>query len=180
MCSVREVNTGNESGDDCIDFNITAELREATKLRGLKFIHQNIRSIRGKLDELNILVSQCPNLHILAFTEIWLNNDIADGEISIPGYKIFRSDRPNGRGGGIAVYIKESLSVIRRADLEKHFPGECSLLEILLPKAKGILFGTFYRPPSETDFMNPFSDVLELASAENKELIFSQIMFEGN
>ena len=45
------------------------------------------------------------------------------------------------------------------------------LLEILLPKAKGILFGTFYRPPSQTDFMNPFRDVLESASAENKELI---------
>ena len=36
LCSVREVDTGNESGDDCIDFNIAAELREATKLRGLK------------------------------------------------------------------------------------------------------------------------------------------------
>ena len=72
LCSVREMDTGNESGDDCIDFNIAAELREATKLRGLKFIHQNIRSIREKLDELNILVSQCPNLHILAFTETWL------------------------------------------------------------------------------------------------------------
>ena len=44
LCSVREVDTGNESGDDCIDFNIVAELREATKLRGPKFIHQNIRS----------------------------------------------------------------------------------------------------------------------------------------
>ena len=47
------------------------------------------------------------------------------------------------------------------------------MLEILLPKAKGILFGTFYRPPSQTDFMNPLRDVLESASAENKELIVS-------
>jgi len=45
------------------------------------------------------------------------------------------------------------------------------LLEILLPKAKGILFGSFYRPPSQTGFMNPFRDVLESANAENKELI---------
>ena len=69
------------------------------------------------------------------------------------------------------MYVKESLSIIRRVDLEQQFPGECILLEILLPKAKGILFGTFYRPPSQTDFMNPFRDVLETASAENKELI---------
>ena len=44
-------------------------LSEATNQRGLKFLHQNIRSLRGKLAELNILISQCPNLHILAFTE---------------------------------------------------------------------------------------------------------------
>ena len=165
------MDSGRESGVDGTDFNIATELREAIKLRGLKFIHQNIGSIRGKLDELNIVVSQCPNLHILVFTETWLNNSIADGEISLPGYKILRSDRPNGKGGGIAVYVKGSLSIIRRVDLEQQFPGECILLEILLPKAKGILFGTFYRPPSQTDFMNPFRDVLESASAENKELI---------
>ena len=90
--------------------------------------------------------------------------------LSVP-YKILRSDRTNGKGGGIAVFVKGSLSIIRRVDLEQQFPGECILLEILLPKAKGILFGTFYRPPSQTDFMNPFRDVLESASAENKELI---------
>ena len=90
--------------------------------------------------------------------------------LSVP-YKILRSDPPNGEGGGIAVFVKGSLSIIRRVDLEQQFPGECILLEILLPKAKGILFGTFYRPPSQTDFMNPFRDVLESASAKNKELV---------
>ena len=69
------------------------------------------------------------------------------------------------------MYVKESLSISWRVDLEQQFPGECILLEILLPKANGILFGTFYRPPSQTDFMNPFRDVLKSASAENKELI---------
>ena len=114
-----------------------AELSEAVNQRGLKFLHQNIRSLRGKMDELNILVSHCPNLHILAFTETWLDNSISDGEVSLPGYSIFRSDQTNGRGGGIAVYVKETLFVIRRADLEKNFVGECMWLELLLPKAKG-------------------------------------------
>ena len=57
------------------------------------------------MDELNILVSHCPNLHILAFTETCLDNSISDSEVSLPGYSIFRSDRTNGRGGGIAVYV---------------------------------------------------------------------------
>ena len=89
-----------------------AELSEAVNQRGLKFLHQNIRSLRGKMDELNILVSHCPKLHILAFTETWLDNSISDGEVSLPGYSILESDLTNGRGGGIAVYVNETLSVI--------------------------------------------------------------------
>ena len=91
----------------------------------------------------------------------------------LPGYSIFRSDRTNGLVGGIAVYVKETLSVIRRADLEKDFVGECIWLELLLPKAKGVLFGTFYRPPSQSDFLNPFQEILELANAENKETLIT-------
>lgn len=92
LCSVKGMDSGGESGVECTDFNIATELHEAIKLRGLKFIHQNIHSIRGKLHEFNILISQCPNLHILAFTETWLDNGIADGAISLPGYEIFRRD----------------------------------------------------------------------------------------
>ena len=54
-----------------------AKLSEAVNQRGLKFLHQNIRSLRGKMDELTILVSHCPNLHLLAFTETWLDNSIS-------------------------------------------------------------------------------------------------------
>ena len=125
------------------------------------------------MDELNILVSHCPYLHILAFTETWLDNSIPDGEVSLPGYSIFRSYRTNGRGGGIAVYVKETQSVIKRADLEKDFVCECMWLELLLPKAKGILFGTFYRPPSQSDVLNPFQEVIELSNAENKETLIT-------
>ena len=123
------------------------------------------------MSELNILVSQCPNLHILAFTETWLNNNIADGEVSLLGYSIHRGDRADGLGGGIAVYVRDTLSVIRRSDLEIDFSGECMWLEILLPKAKGILFGTFYRPPSQSDFLDSFQEVLDCASAKNKEML---------
>ena len=57
--------------------------------------------------------------------------------------------------------------------MEKDFVGECMWLELLLPKAKGILFGTFYRPPSQSDFLNPFQEVLELANAENKKTLIT-------
>ena len=48
LCSVSGMEFGGESGVEYTDFNIATELNEAIKLRGMKFIHQNIRSIRGK------------------------------------------------------------------------------------------------------------------------------------
>ena len=42
LCSVKEMDSGGESGVECTDFIIGNELREAIKLQGLKFIHQNI------------------------------------------------------------------------------------------------------------------------------------------
>ena len=57
--------------------------------------------------------------------------------------------------------------------MEKDFVGECMWLQLLLPKAEGILFGTFYKPPSQCDFLNPLQEVLALANAENKERLIT-------
>ena len=98
--------------------NFPIELFEAAKLRGLKFINRNIRSLRGKLSEFIILTSKFVHLHILSFTESWLNDDTTDDEIALPVYNIFRSDRQYGIGGGIVEYIRDSIFAIRRTDLE--------------------------------------------------------------
>ena len=98
----------NLSGEEnLIETTLPPDLSEAVNQHSLIFSHI-IRSLRGKLDELNILISQCSNLHILAFTETWLNDNITDGEISLFGYSIYRRDRTNGIGGGIA-FISRTL-----------------------------------------------------------------------
>ena len=51
---------------------------------------------------------------------------------------------------------------------------ECLWLEIFLPSSKGILFGTFYRPPTGSrDFTDYFLENTERASFENNELILT-------
>lgn len=42
-----------------------------------------------------------------------------------------------------------------------------------MPKAKGILFGVFYRPPTQSDLLASFKEVLDCASAENKEMLIT-------
>ena len=78
FCSITTTNATEGEHSTEATLNFVTDLSEATNQHGLKFLHQNTRSLRGKLAELYILVSQCPNLHILAFTETWLNSNIAD------------------------------------------------------------------------------------------------------
>lgn len=65
--------------------------------------------------------------------------------------------------------------VTRRDDLEID-TVEALWLEVSLPKSRGFLVGTFYRPDCSSkyydkDFMVKFNNMLDIAAAENKELI---------
>ena len=47
--------------------------------------------------------------NIIGITESWANNDIADAELGLGGYIMFRKDRMGRRGGGVLLYIKETI-----------------------------------------------------------------------
>ena len=47
--------------------------------------------------------------HIIGITESWTNNDITDAEFGVAGYVMFRKDRMGRRGGGVLLYIKETI-----------------------------------------------------------------------
>jgi hypothetical protein len=49
-----------------------------------KVAHLNIRSIYNKIGSLKLLLNEKP-FDIFTISETWLNSDITDGEISIPG-----------------------------------------------------------------------------------------------
>ena len=47
--------------------------------------------------------------HIIGITESWANTDITDAELGLTGYVMFRRDRIGKRGGGVILYVKESI-----------------------------------------------------------------------
>ena len=47
------------------------------------------------------------DLHIIGITESWANKDISDAELGLT--VMFRSDRVGRKGGGVILYIKESI-----------------------------------------------------------------------
>ena len=75
-----------------------------------RILYTNIRSIMNKRDELEELIATCCPL-LVALTETWLSSDIADSEVAIPGYSVFRSDRDVRNGGGVMLLVRYDLDV---------------------------------------------------------------------
>ena len=75
---------------------------------GHRCVCLNARSIVNKRNELNIMVEYI-DPHIIGITESWANTDMTDAELGLPGYVMFRTDRIGRRGGGVILYVKESI-----------------------------------------------------------------------
>ena len=74
----------------------------------IKCVCLNARSVINKKNELDIMVDEIKP-HIIGITESWANNDITDAELGLEGYVMFRKDRMGRRGGGVLLYIKETI-----------------------------------------------------------------------
>ena len=49
------------------------------------------------------------DIDIIGLSETRLDETVRDSDVNINGYNIYRNDR-NANGGGVAIYVKESLS----------------------------------------------------------------------
>ena len=74
----------------------------------IKCVCLNARSIINKKTELNIMVDDIKS-DIIGITESWANNDITNAELGLEGYVMFRKDRIGRRGGGVLLYIKDTI-----------------------------------------------------------------------
>ena len=73
----------------------------------------NINSLLAHIDDLRIFVTDS-KIDILAINETKLDSSIGDSEISLPGFKVVRRDRPvNGRcGGGVCIYLRNNINYL--------------------------------------------------------------------
>ena len=79
--------------------------------------------------------------HIIGITESWANIDTTDAELGLTGYVMFRKDRIGRRGGGVILYVKESIQAYeikleREADCDDCFRKFKINYWISLPKSK--------------------------------------------
>ena len=91
------------------------------------------------------------------------------------GYNFEKRNRSVGKGGGVAIYIKDNINYIRRTDLENN-KLENIVIEIIINKSKNVLITTYYRPPNTskyltTNYNEHFEESLSLYCSESKEII---------
>ena len=117
-------------------------------------MNANIRSIVSKTDELTYYLSS-NNISVAALTETWLKDTMATEFFEIDGYSMIRNDRNGRRGGGVAVYIKNSLSYKHWSQLEEEDQETLwiTLRPRLMPQTFScMLVGIIYHPPNANNW----------------------------
>ena len=128
------------------------------KCRQLNICHSNIRSLsRAKL--LAIQTSLSSAFDIITLSETHLSANVTSDVFDLKGFHgIIRKDR-NGYGGGVAIYVKENLIYKRQHQYERN---DIEAVWIQINSSQGkFLICCAYRPPTDTEFWDRFSSVLD-------------------
>ena len=100
---------------------------DVSKCEILNFFLTNARSIMNKCDELEIILnSSSPSpVDIAVVTETWRPDQVADEYIAIDGFNLFTEKRTALKGGGVGVYIKNTIPARQLTDIEIPEELEC-------------------------------------------------------
>ena len=140
-------------------------LDDIRNTRGLKIAHLNIH----KTDSLRLQGVDSKTVDILTLSEAWLDGNICDTEINLPGFVCVRQGRTGikERYSGVAVYVREGLAFRLRIDINTG-GQECPWIELIRDKCKLTLVCCAYRAP-DSDFQTFISSLHESISSVDLE-----------
>nr|XP_055025620.1 uncharacterized protein LOC129415608 [Misgurnus anguillicaudatus] len=139
------------------------------KPNGLFGGHINIRSLVSKFEQIQFILTKS-NLDFLCLSETWLKANSPSAAITVPGYQILRRDRAKSKGGGVMIYIKNSIlyEEINLADCDL----ECIGLKIILSPQMSFSLIVLYRPPnSNIDFYEKLQSMLSNCNFDKEVMI---------
>ena len=115
----------------------------------IKACYVNARSLRNKFEDLEVLAAM-EKYHIIGVTESWLDTSNRDfiAEYNLPGYTIFSCERENRVGGGVILYIHNSLhpTLVKTETVTN---VDIIFIEIKNRSSK-VKIGLIYRPPGQS------------------------------
>ena len=108
--------------------------------------HLNARSLNKNIIELKAILDGA-DFDAVSISETWLRSRTPKDRFMIPGYKIFRTDRRNKRGGGVCLYVREEYDC-KRIKI-RNIPASPEMLWVeVTVNHKKIAIGTFYKAPN--------------------------------
>ena len=119
--------------------------------------------------------SLCFTFSAICLSEIWCHpHENSNSNLLIPGYVSLNQTRKNCRGGGLCIYLLESLSYKVRDDLVVNSSAiECLCVEVFNKNSKStVLTLTYWSPncdPNEPE--NYFKNILPKWEITNKEFV---------
>lgn len=112
------------------------------------YISSNIESLDSKFIEFSDFISKL-ELCIFCLSETWLNESVIDREIAINGYKVYRNDRNEQRGGGVAVFVSGKLNILcSQMDINVDFEQITLQIKYNYANSKPFYITCVYRPPN--------------------------------
>jgi len=97
----------------------------------------------NKLDDIRLTVTNLQP-HKISICETWLHNNINDDLIKIPNYSVFRNDRADKKGGGVAVWIHNSIRC--KSVALSNIPCDINCVVVLIPVSKLIFISLYVQP----------------------------------
>lgn len=156
---------------------LTTEFNDFIKDRNINssnfsILHINARSLNKNIENVSQLVNTI-NLKFtaIAITETWAHPDSVSS-FNIRGYNCISVPRAGRPGGGVALFIDESLQYYERNDLYSYSGTayESAFAEVKFG-TKSAIVGVIYRPPDTclSDFNNKYNNLLEKLNTEKSK-----------
>lgn len=119
---------------------------KSQKPKGMLGGHQNIQSLKSKSDQINHILLES-NLDFLCLTETWLHKNSPSAALIVPGYDIYRRDRTDAKGGGVMIYVRNTI-YYNEIQLQNPSDLECVALNMIISPQMSYTIVVIYRPPS--------------------------------
>ena len=100
-----------------------SKARQENRISGrekLSIFYTNARSLNNKMEELEAKVDS-EEYDIVVMSETWFQEE-SYWRIGLEGYKVNQCDRKERRGGGDAIWVKDSIASRERGDIKE---GTC-------------------------------------------------------
>lgn len=124
----------------------------------LNICHINARSVPAHISDITNLLTES-RLHVCAVSETFLKPNAMHCNYGVKGYRVFRNDRVDRSGGGVALYVTEGLST--KVVLSSGAGSEIEFLFVEVSTfSKKVLIGVCYNPPPSNNKINSLQDIL--------------------